>query len=474
MSIKRELRRGVVATLIGKYTHVAIQFGIMAVMARLLTPREFGVVAVIMVFVNFINMAGEMGIGPAIVQDKSLDADDIRSLFTFTVLIAVAAAGLFILFAYPLSWFYDNRVYVPLGRVLAGAVFLFTLCVVPKAVLQKEKRFALQAKITVAASVVSGGAGILLAYRGFGIYAVVWRSVANSLLLFLMSLAFSRIGLRPVLRFVVLRRIARYSGFQFAFNLINYFSRNADNLLIGKFMGDAALGFYDKAYSLMAYPVRYLTGVISYAMHPVLSDHQDDKPRVFASYLKIVRALALVGLPISVLCVFSAREIILIMFGDQWVQAIPVFRVLSVTIFIQMVYASSGAVFQSMGRTDLLFLTGAVSTVVILAAVGIGIALGSILAVAYALLAGYCLVFLVVYIVLIRRVFHESLLTFLKSFDLALLTGLAAVIPLIPLHLYTDFNIFLSLGLKAVTALVSCLLLLKITGKWGEVRAYLM
>ena len=130
------------------------------------------------------------------------------------------------------------------------------------------------------------------------------------------------------------------------FNFINYFSRNADNILIGKFFSSSALGYYDKSYRLMMVPVQNLTHVITPVLMPVLSKFQDDKRMVVDAYSKVTKLLATIGFPLSVFLYFSASEIIYILYGAQWEQSIPIFKLLALTVGIQVVLSSTGSIFK--------------------------------------------------------------------------------------------------------------------------------
>ena len=162
-----------------------------------------------------------------------------------------------------------------------------------------------------------------------------------------------------------LRKIFSYSAYQFLFNVICYFSRNLDKLLIGKHMGMSELGYYEKSYRLMMLPLQNITQVITPVMHPIFSDLQNDKGKLATSYERIVRFLSFIGLPISVLLFFTAEEITLIIFGNQWLPSIPVFRILTLSVGIQIILSSSGSIFQAAGDTRSLFICGLFSSVLL-------------------------------------------------------------------------------------------------------------
>ena len=199
---------------------------------------------------------------------------------------------------------------------------------------------------------------IILASLGFSYYALIINSILSGLLIFIAYYYLSPIKPSLVIRFSSIRKISKFSTFQFLFTFINYFAVNTDNLLIGKYFSPSALGFYDKAYKLMLMPVQNLTFVITPVLHPVLSEYQNEKKVIYDAYYKIVKLLAIIGFPLSVFLYFNASEIINIMYGPQWDQSIPVFKLLALTVGIQIVLSSTGSIFQATNRTDLLFYAG--------------------------------------------------------------------------------------------------------------------
>ena len=162
-------------------------------------------------------------------------------------------------------------------------------------------------------------------------YALIVNPILSSVLLFVLSYRAYPQRLRPTFGLDAIRKIFSFSAYQFLFNAINYFSRNLDKLLIGKYMGMTPLGYYEKSYRLMMLPLQNITHVISPVMHPVFSEFQHDLQRVRTSYEKIVRLLAFIGFPLSVFLWFAAQEVVLIIFGSQWMPSVPVFRILSLS-----------------------------------------------------------------------------------------------------------------------------------------------
>ena len=251
------------------------------------------------------------------------------------------------------------------------------------------------------------------------------------------------------------RKIARFSIFQFFFNFVNYFSRNLDNLLIGKYFSPAALGFYDKSYRLMKMPVQNLTFVITPVLHPVLSNYQNDKKVIYNAYYKIVKLLAIIGFPLSIYLFFSTSEIINIVYGPQWEQSIPVFKLLALTVGIQIALSSTGSIFQATNRTDLLFYSGFLGAILMVGGIIYGVFIGkTLVSVGYGLLIAFILNFLQGFYLLTVKSLEHSFIKLLKVFLFPLILSINVGITLWLLSLFYINNIFLSFAIKSGAALI--------------------
>ncbi|WP_377519773.1 lipopolysaccharide biosynthesis protein [Priestia megaterium] len=460
------IKKAAMINFISKYANVIIQILITSILARILTPEDFGIVAIISVFTTFFIMFADMGIGAAIIQNKTLANKDIENIFSFTIYLAVILSAVFALFSIPLSSIYKNKVYIPIGIILSFSLFFNTLNVVPNAMLLKNKKFATIGIRTIIISTMSGILTIILALYEFKYYAIVLSSVITALLTFFWN--FIDAPLKPTMKFdkSSIIKIKDFSIFQFAFNIVNYFSRNLDNLLIGKFMGSAALGYYDKGYRMMLYPISILTGVITPVLHPILSDHQDNKEYIFFQYLKVVKILSLIGLFVTVYCFFSAKEIIVIMFGERWMNTIVPFKILALSVWPQIITSSTGAIFQSLGYTRLLFRTGMCNSLITITVISIGVLFQDITIVAFCVTISYIIHFLVAYFILVKFGFKKSYLKFLKNMWVDVTIAIITCTGLYLASFLKVDNVVLSAIYKGVTGGLAYILGLLVTKQY--------
>ena len=271
------IKKAAIINFAGKYTNIFIQLIYNAILARILTPEDFGIVAVVTVFTNFYAIR-QYGHRSAIIHDKEFDENDNNNIFTFTIYIGLIIAVLFSIFsAIFIASFYGNDIYIPIGILLSVSLFFNTLNIVPNALLLKEHRFKLVSMRMVIVAIVTAIPTIFLAFMGLKYYAIVFHSILVSMVTFLWNYRTVRPKFQRKITLDSYRRIRSYSSYQMGFSFINYFSRNIDNLLIGRFIDSKALGFYDKSYKLMLYPVNKLTHVITPVLHPILSRNRITK-----------------------------------------------------------------------------------------------------------------------------------------------------------------------------------------------------
>ena len=453
-----------------KYVSMGAQVVITMVLARLIAPEDFGLVAIVTVFTGLFSLLSDMGVGVAIVQYRDLTEEDYGALFGFSALLALGLTAAFCAASPLIAAFYGDPRLIALCCAASPQLLFATLNMVPSGLMLKERRFDAIGIRLVCATVVSGAVAIGLAVAGAGCYALVVQSGLSAFIVLAWNLA-ARSVRYVSLRFKgPLRRIFSYSAYQFGFSLINYFSRNLDNMLIGRFMGSAQLGYYDKAYKLTGYPLAAFSSVIGSIIQPYMAEHQDEPDAIFNCFMKVEKLLSLVGVAVAAVFLCAPSEIIQVFYGPGWESAIPVFAVLGVSVYFQMMGNPSGAFFQSLGRTDYMFRVGLINTCITLVGLCIGLVGGSILTVAYGIAAAYCLHMFSIAYFLIHKGFGQGY-GCLKAFLPEICCGVVAACICGLVFSFVELPLVASLIAKI--ALVGLLLLLgyKATGQLQHFKA---
>lgn len=409
-------RNGFFWSAVGQYGRIVSLFIINMFLSRLLTPKEYGQVAMITIFITFFQLMTEAGLGPAIIQQKGFQDKDHSNLFTISILFSIGFACLFGIFGFAIAYYYNDVDYVKFSWMLSIVVLFSGMQIVPNAVLLKKQLFKTVNLINLLVTIISGITSVFMAIEGFGVYTLIFNSILNAILTFLLVTRVSGVTLTKEFDLNPLKKVWGFSKNQFGFNFINYFSRNSDSLLIGKLMSSEALGNYNKSYQLLMYPVTIFGGVVTPILQPVLSNYQDNPEAVREVYFKIIKVLAILTIPFSFFLMFSAKQIILIMFGSQWQEAVKPFSILSSTLWIQVISSTAGAIFQARNKTKDLFLTGILSAVILVMAITIGVALGTIQTVSVCLSIAFFANFIQSYWFLTHRVLDSNLFQFFKLF----------------------------------------------------------
>lgn len=376
-SVKKEIARGVFWIALAKYSGIVISLGITAILARNVSPEAFGTMAIATVVMVFLDIFTDMGIGAAIVQFKTLSEKQIGTLFTAGLCAGGILSLALFLSSGAIAHYYGDPTLADVCRYLCICLFFNALNIVPNGLMLREKRFRTIALRTLSVQIVSGSIAVAGALHGWGIYALLVTPVLSSVGVFVINYCNypQSVVLRP--DFSAIRTVWSYSAFQFLFSIGNYFSRNVDKLIIGKYFTMADLGYYDKSYRLMQLPLQNITFVISPVLHPILSALQSDRQELARKNNTLIRYIACLSFPIGLCLFFGAHDIVRILFGPGWEPSVPVFRILALSLPLQMILSTSGALFQAAGKTDHMFYVGILNTSVtvagfLIAALGFG------------------------------------------------------------------------------------------------------
>ena len=454
--IKEQLISGVFYTAVAKYTGMIISLLVTAILARLISPDEFGIVAIATVIISFFGLFTDIGISPAIVQHKDLTDKELSDIFSFTFWIGIILSLLFFFSSWYIADYYNNITLCSLCQILSINLFFASVNIVPNALFFKNKEFKFIAIRSFTIQVCCGGLAVTAALLGAGLYALLITPILSSIIIFIVSYLKYPQSLHATWGINSVKKIFSYSIFQFFFNVICYFSRNIDKLLIGKHMGMDLLGYYEKSYRLMMLPLQNITHVITPVMHPIFSEYQNDLQQLSTSYEKIIKLLAFIGFPLSVVLYFASKESMLILFGDQWLLSIPVFRILTLSIGIQIIMSSSGSIFQASYDTKSLFICGLFSSITNVSGILLGIFhWGTLEAVAWCIVTTFAINFVQCFMQMYFITFKRSITHFIKQLVSPLFLSTILVAVLLPItHFVQSCYLHIPLALKFVISFI--------------------
>ncbi len=461
------LRGAVVIQFGSKYINVALTLVVTMVLARILTPEEYGVMAVISVFLGLFSVIANVGIGAAVVQYRDLSDEDCGALLTFTVIFGVVLALVFCGLSLPVAALYGSDEYVPLMCLASLSVVFGAANMVPNGVLLRDRMFLVSGVRLVVTSLASSLIAIALAFMGWGAYALVLNTVLQSFFVLVWNLVACGLPLGRMDMMGPLKKIMRFSSFQFLSQVLQYFIRNLDNMLIGAVMGSTALGFYDKAYKLAKYPIEIVPGTIGPVLKSFFSVADGDLDKIYELFFKVQKVMSVVGVLASVCFALCAPELIWLFFGDQWGASVTPFAILSVSIVFQMMNYTVFSVLEGLKRTDYLFRHTLITSIGMAVLLVIGLWAGTLEAVAAAVSAYFILSTVPFVYFVVRKGFGRSILGYLRGFVPEFFAGLLTAAAIVAVAQFFPETGIVSLLVKGF---VGCAVYLLLIWRMGQLK----
>jgi O-antigen/teichoic acid export membrane protein len=338
-----------------RMVQLVLQFVFAAVLARLLLPSAFGLMAALAVFTGFGIIFTDLGISPAIVQRQVVEERHLSSAFWLNLAMGTFLTLLLMALAPALAAFYDEPRLLVLTLAVAPSLLLSSFSAVQNAILDREMNFRRLSIVETLALVGGNCAAIAMALAGFGVWSLVGLALIGSALravLLWFSLTW-RPRMRP--QRSALSELWEYGGGFTGYRILTYWSANADNLLIGRFIGVRPLAFYNRAYNLMTLPNATAGAITMRVMIPALSRLQDNKDRVRRIYLDSIGLITLVMFPLVIGMLVLSDPFIRSVYGPRWAPSAPLLQILSAVALLQVVTGTASWIFMTQGRTGLLF-----------------------------------------------------------------------------------------------------------------------
>lgn len=344
--------RGAGVSSIAQLWRLVLQVGSTLVLARMLSPEEFGLVGMVLAVTALADQLKDAGLANAVVQRRDLRQDQVSALFWVNAAIGVGLTAVVASLAPVLAWFYGRPELVPLTLGLSLVYTLGGLAVQHNALLLRRMRYSSVAARDAIAQTAGVAAALTAATLGAGTWSlVVLHLVAAAVRTVVVWTACSWRPGRPALRVEGVRELLTFGGDVTGFTVLNYLARNADNVLIGRFVGASALGLYGRAYSLVLVPLQQVSQPLGPVMLSTLARLRDEPARFRSAWVAGLSRVALVGLPLVAVLVCVVDVAVPLVLGRVWAPSAPLFQVLAVAGAAQLVGASSGWLYMSTGRT---------------------------------------------------------------------------------------------------------------------------
>ena len=354
--------RGGVVTMASHGLKFAVSIVATAILARLLSPHDYGLIGMVAVATNFIVMFKDLGLSLATVQKAEISSRQISTLFWVNLTLSGITMLVMFLLAPAISWFYGDARLTMIAVVSATGFLIGGLTVQHEALLKRQMRFMALSAVALVAMIVGYIVGIAFAWYGFGYWSLVYSQLA--LLATDAVLVWTICGWRPGLprRDTGVRSMLSFGGNITAYATVNYFSKNADNLLIGRFFGPQQLGLYNKAAQLVGLPTDQVHEPVMAVTVPALSRLADSPERYRKAYLRIMEKVLMLVMPAVALLIVSSDWLVSIVLGSQWKDAGPILVFMSIAGLFQPVINTAGSVLVTQGRSRDLFYWSLISS----------------------------------------------------------------------------------------------------------------
>jgi O-antigen/teichoic acid export membrane protein len=341
---------GMFWTFSGTGVQAVVQLVVLMALGRLLTPADFGLMGAAMVVIAVSQIVSQVGVGPAIVQRRELETIHIRTAFTMSGVLGCLLGGVVWLAAPALAAFYRIPAVEPVLRVVALLFPIDSLSTVGQSLLVRELRFRIFVALDVGSYILGYACvGVLLAWRGYGVWALVAANLCQvTLRTFGMYFA-TRHPVRPSLNLKASRDLLAFGFGHSLAQLALVLSQQGDNLVVGRWLGPAALGVYGRAYNLMVMPATVFGKIVNRVLFPVMAQVQDERDRLSGAYERALAVVALISLPVSAFLWVVAPEFIPALLGPRWTAVVLPFRLFTCGLFFRMSSKVSDACVKAAG-----------------------------------------------------------------------------------------------------------------------------
>jgi PST family polysaccharide transporter len=348
------------------------------ILARMLIPEHFGLIGMVTALTVIIERFEDLGLGDAIVQRKDITHEQVSTLFWLNLGVCASLTIALATSAQAIAWFYNDQRLVWITIAFASNFVCSGLSIQHQALIRRRMRFDQFALIKVISALFGLFIGIILAWQGFGYWALVWKELSRSILSTILAWSFCpwRPGL-PV-RNSGVKSMLRFGGAVTGYRILYSLSNHLDFILIGKFCGAVPVGLYSRAKQLTASPVGQLLEPMRYVALPTLSPLQNDPIKYRNYFEKMLAVLSFLYMPLVVYIGVYSQPIVYIALGSQWMDVVPLFRLLAVSIFMIPIIVLLGMVMLSSGETKRYFLWGLVTNILTITAFAVGIQWGVI------------------------------------------------------------------------------------------------
>lgn len=348
------------------------QILISIILMRLVQPEYFGLVAMVNIFVVFLEIFKSIATEVALIQKTEMEEGETSSIFWFNVFMGLMLALILIISSPFICNFYNDVRLSIICQGFAAYLFFNGFNTIPIALLYKKMDFKTIFWLEVQTVILSGTGAILLAINGFQMESLICRIILLAVFPLFFWMLFFHWKPSLFFRWSDIKSHISFGLPVLGDNLLNYFVRNLDDLLIGKYLGKVQLGFYNRGYSLLLFPLSTFSSAVSRVILPLFSESKHDLEFVRKTYLRTTRFVSFVTFPLMLIVFLTAEPVVLLILGAKWIELIPLIRVFAVLGAAQSIGTLDGAVYQALGKTSTQLRVGVVTKIFMIIMIVLG------------------------------------------------------------------------------------------------------
>ncbi len=393
MSFKKSLLKNIITLGGYNYSSQIAVFLSSIVLSRLLLPEEYGFVALITVFTGFVSIFADAGLTFAIIR-SDYGRTYQRAVTNLSFYIGVALFLIMLLLAYPISYFYgDSRLILP-TMIMSSVFIIGSFVIVPAAILTKNLDFAYVGKVRLISNLIAISLMILFALLGFSYWSLIIPNLFLQLLQFIFFEYKVRIGFKflkigyPIVAFRKTKSLIKNLS---TYTLIHYWSRNADNLIIGKYYSSFELGIYSRAYKMLELAISLISGLFGTVLYPSLKKFQSEGGDIREEYSNILGIISIINFPVGAVMILIPDFFVRTLWGENWIQVAEYLPYFGILIIFQTLIWVTGQMYLLLEKEKTLMYIGVVSAIILVLSI-IGGAFFSVKAIAISYTAGYMLI----------------------------------------------------------------------------------
>lgn len=333
----------------------SIQFVIAVILARLLLPSEFGLIAMLAIFMAVAQSIVDSGFGSALIQKSDSTHVDECSIFYFNIIVGILGAGFLCIAAPLIAEFYSEPLLVPLTQVLSLNLVINAFGLIQVSLLTKATDFKTQSKVSLASVATSGLIGIAMAFHGAGVWSLVVQSICQNLFRTCLLWFFFRWHPSWTFSIRALGTMFRFGSRLLFSGLLDTVFQNIYSVVIGRLFSPADLGFYARAVSVRDLPVQNIASSVGRVTFPVFSSFQNEKERLKKGVQKALQFMALVNFPVLIGLAVVAKPLVVLILTEKWLPCVTYLQLLCVVGILYPLHAINLNVLKAQGRSDIFF-----------------------------------------------------------------------------------------------------------------------